>query len=117
MSTIQETVDQSLSAAGYGSYGQYARPVVTALVDREQQIVGRLIEFAQHSDLNVDEVRNALTQAGMMMPPAPEPTPAQGWNQTVDPASGEGDLAGTLARIEQALTGLTQFARQNGYNG
>lgn len=110
MTTIQETVDQSLSAAGYGSYGQYARPVVTALVDREQQIVGRLIEFAQSTDLDVEQVRGALQECGMHMPPAPVA-------ETTQAPAAEGDLAATLGRIEQALTGLTAFARQNGYNG
>jgi hypothetical protein len=110
VSTIQETVDQSLAAAGYGSYGQYARPVVTALVDREQNIVGRLIEFANNSDLDTDAVRTALAEAGLHMPPAPQATmQATGGN--------DGDLAQVLAQINQTLQGLSSFARQHGYNG
>ena len=114
MSSIQETVDTSLSAAGYGQYGQYAAPVVTALVNREQQIVGRLIEVAQNTDLDTAAVRDVLQEIGMHMPPAPVENTQTPFDATPAP---EGDLAGTLGRIEQALTGLTAFARQNGYNG
>lgn len=109
MSTIQETIQQSLQDAGYGGYRQYAQPVVTALVDREQRIAGRLIEFAQNSDLDVDAVKSALQECGMTMPVETQ--------QDTATATSDDSLAQTLGRIEQALTGLTAFARQNGYTG
>lgn len=114
MSTINQTVTETLAATGYGSYNQYAAPVVTALVNREQEIVGRLLTFAEQTDLDVDTVRTALGEAGMHMPPQAAQAP-----QTADggTAGATGDLAATLGRIEQALSGLTQFARQNGYGG
>jgi hypothetical protein len=125
VTTIDETVQTTLRSAGYGSYSQYATPVVTALVDREQQIVGRLIEFAQSTDLDVDRVRTALADAGMHMPPtrlmnvaapATEATP----RMDGDPAQSEAteqDLTAVLGRIEEALSGLTGFAREHGYRG
>lgn len=107
--TIQDTVQQSLNSAGYGSYQQYAAPVVTALVNREQEIVGRLIQFAEGSDLDVNAVRQALDECGMHMP-------AQQQNQQA--TSGETpDLAQTLVNINNTLAGLAQFARQHGYQG
>lgn len=112
MTTIQETVQQSLSNAGYGGYMQYAQPVITDLVNREQQICGRLIQFAHDGDLDVDAVRNALVECGLTMPVET----VQATENVQAPASDDA-LAATLGRIEQALSGLTEFARRNGYNG
>lgn len=119
MTTINETVRQAMTNRGYDSYMQYAEPVITDLVSREQEIVGHLLTFAESSELDVSTVRNVLTEAGMHMPP--EPTPGV---QETTQAQGDGGLAETLGRIEQALTaqnqaisGLTEFARRNGYNG
>lgn len=114
MTTINETVEQSMNAAGLGGYRNNVAPVVTALINREQQIVGNLLTFAQNSDLDVAAVRNSLADAGLHMPveapAAPEAAATVG--QQVDAG-----VAAALARIEQALTGLTTFARRNGYNG
>lgn len=114
MSTINEVVDQTLQANGRGEYAQYAAPVVTALVNREQEIVGTLIEFAQNSDLDVEGVRSALAQAGLHMPVAAqqEDVAAATVGESLDAG-----IASALARIEQVLTGLTTFARANGYRG
>jgi len=120
VTTINETVQQSLSQAGYGQYQRYATPVVTALVNREQEIAGRLLQFAEGSDLDVNAVRSALTDCGMHMPQpqVQAMTTAQSEDTDADP------LTATLGRIEQALTAqntaisnLTEFARRNGYSG
>jgi len=126
VTTINETVDQSLRQAGYEGYSSYARPVVTALVSREQEIAGRLIEYAQRTDLNVDAVREALTGVGMHMPQAappaaqapPRPAPAGFPTEAqAPPATTEGDIGTVLGRIEETLSGLVGFARENGYRG
>lgn len=126
MTTINETVQTTLSNAGYGQYQQYAAPVVTALVNREQEIVGRLIQFAERSDLDVSQVREALVGCGMHMPVerAPEPETMQAPMQTGEAtpvgAGVEQALVGisnTLAGITATLNGLTEFARRNGYSG
>jgi hypothetical protein len=117
LSTIEETVASTLNERGQSGYSQYAAPVVTALVNREQQIVGHLIEFARQQDLNVDAVREALTEAGMHMPPpaaVPDSTP----RMDGDPAQQDSnDLGAVLGRIEETLSGLVGFARENGYRG
>src|SRR6478609_2947092 len=107
MTTIQETVDQGLATAGLSGYANHARPVVTALVAREEGIVGRLIQFAQNSALDVAAVRTALSEAGLQVPveaPA-ETAAAQTVGQTVDAG-----IAAALARIEQTMNGLVTFA-------
>lgn len=111
MTTINETVQTSLTAAGRGEYLGYAEPVITALVNREQEIVGNLLTFAQNSDLDPEAVRATLAEAGLHMPPAPQVA------ENTQAPTAEGDVASALGRIEQALTGLTEFARRNGYNG
>ncbi len=128
MTTINETVQTTLANSGYGNYAQYAQPVVTALVNREQEIVGRLIQFAERSDLDVSQVREALVGCGMHMPPA-QPTqvnmqapsdPMQATEATPVGAGVEQALVGisnTLAGITATLNGLTEFARRNGYSG
>ena len=108
MSTINEVVQRSLTDAGYGGYSQYARPVVTALVDREHQIAGQIIEYARTQGLDEEDARAALAEVGMEVPPEPGEAEA-----TEDPS----DLGGVLGRIEEALSGLTQFAREHGYRG
>lgn len=111
MTTINETVTSTMRARGYDSYMSYAAPVVTALVDREHQICGHLIRFGQTKGLSENEVREALRECGMEVP---VPQPAQ--SAQAAPAESN-DLATVLSRIENTLSGLTQFARDNGYTG
>jgi hypothetical protein len=113
VTSINETVNQSLRQAGYGSYGQYAAPVVSALVDREQQIVGQLIQFATQNGLSEEQARDTLRNIGMEVP-TPQPQMTQ---QSQQQGQGDGDLAATLSRIEQALSGMDRWARTQGYNG
>ena len=114
MTTINETVTTALQNAGLSQYQQNAAPVVTALVNREQGIVGSIIEIAQQSDLDVAGVRTVLANAGLHMPPeAPVATHLDATPVDVQAT----DLAAVLGRIEQTLTGLTTFARNHGYNG
>jgi hypothetical protein len=107
LTTINETVEQSLASAGYGTYMSYARPVVAALVNREQEICGHLIRFGTEQGLAENQVRDLLSNIGMEVP-IPETEPD---------AEPEDDVSSVLSRIEQSLAGLTQFARDNGYTG
>lgn len=110
MTTINETVEQTMRNRGYGSYMSYAEPVITALVNREQEICGHLIRFGTEQGLAEDQTRDLLRNVGMAVPePEPETTQA--------PQAEGNDLAAVLSRIENTLSGLTQFARDNGYNG
>lgn len=116
MTTINETVQSAMNTAGLSGYTQHVAPVVTALVNREQQIVGSIIEVARNSDLDVNAVRSTLANAGLHMPAEPtqvldaEPV-------TLTPGGQDMDIAAVLARIETTLAGLTTFARRNGYSG
>lgn len=119
MTSINETVQQSLASAGYGAYGQYAQPVVTALVDREQRLVGQIVEYATQQGLSRGDAEGILRGIGMEVP-APQPVQAPPFEQgggDQPTAEGDGELAAVLGRIEEALSGLTAFARENGYRG
>lgn len=117
MTTISETVLGTLRERGYGQYSSYATPVIDALVQREASIVDNIMEFATAQGLSREQAREACRTAGLSVPD-PEPTPiTQG-------QEGGGDLAATLARIEagmnsmnQQVSSLTRFARDNGYTG
>lgn len=118
MSTsIAETVSSALTQAGLSQYQSHARPVVTALNEREASIAESLIGFATQQGMAEEDAAAALREMGMTMP-APPPTigtvaSASAANQA---ASGEdGDLAAVLGRINSTLEDLAGFARQNGW--
>lgn len=126
MTTINDTVDQALTTAGYGQYRSYAQPVVTALVNREEQIVGRLIEFATQNGMAEGDVRDALRGLDMQVPTPPTAAAATvtaSSGATTAPASagtpGSDDdpVLRMLSDIQQQIAGLTEFARRNGYSG
>lgn len=109
--TIEATIEGALRTAGLSTYQRQAQPVIQALVEREQAIAERLLDYAQDNGASTDEVTAMLTDLGMSLKPE-EP-------ETVEaPASnGQGDVAAALANIQRTLEGLTQFARANGYRG
>jgi len=130
MQDVRTTVSEALNASGYGQYAQYAEPVVTALVNRERDICGVLIEYATQQGLSRAQAEQALAQAGMAVPvaaaqsqPPPRPAPAGFPGSVPAPAAasqteGTGDpVADALRDIQNTLAGLTAFARENGYSG
>jgi hypothetical protein len=118
-STINDTVQGALSQAGLGSYGSQARPVVDALVAREQEMADALIGYATQQGMREEDAAAACRQVGMHLPtPAPVATIASAaqQNQQAEAPTGEApDLATTLARINDTLEDLAGFARQNGW--
>ena len=124
MQDVRTTVLDTLNSAGYGSYQQYAEPVITALVNRERDISGVLIEYATQQGMSRENVEQALAQAGMAVPAAAaQPfSVASGASVSETPAppstEGTGDpVADALRDIQNTLSGLVQFARNNGYTG
>lgn len=75
-STIQSTVASALSANGLSQYNDYAKPVVTALEERDYQLV-ELITARVSSQFGVsaETVQQELGNIGMAVRPAPEPEP------------------------------------------
>lgn len=119
MTTINETVETAMNQAGLGSYSNHVGPVITALVNREQETVGRLIQVARESDLDTDAVRNTLAECGFHMPVEPVAATEAATPSDV-PASVEQMLANIQAGINAmtgTVNGLVQFARNNGYQG
>lgn len=118
MQNVRDTVLDTLRVAGYGSYSQYAEPVITALEGREADICGVLIEYATQQGMSRTNVESALRQAGMNVPvpqdvpaPAPAAVPMQSTENTGDP------VLDALREIQNSIAGLTAFARENGYRG
>jgi len=109
--TIEATIEGALRTAGLSTYQRQAQPVIQALVEREQAIAERLLDYAGDNGASTDEVAAMLTDLGMSLKPE-EPEV----EETTEPA-GQGDVATALANIQRTLDSLTQFARSNGYRG
>lgn len=113
--SINDTVQQALQTAGYGSYMTYAQPVIAALTEREQAISQALLDQAEEMDIDQEDIREALEAAGLSVK---EPEVEE------DEETEESSDTGAMGRIEQMLTSLTgridsltEFARSNGYRG
>jgi hypothetical protein len=114
--TIESTIEGALRTAGLSTYQRQAKPVIDALVAREQDLAEKILDYAEEQGANTDEVTSLLTSLGVALKPEePETVAAE--------ANGQGDT-GALARIEASLSSLTatvsslsDFARRNGYRG
>lgn len=89
--SINDTVQTHLRQAGLSAYAQQAAPVVTALVQREEQGIARIIEMAKDEGLSEDRVRAAFADLGAHVP-AP-----------VTAAGGDAGLTDRVGRLEAAL--------------
>jgi hypothetical protein len=105
MTDVRTTVTSALSSNGLGGYASQAVPVVNALVEREQGIASRIIEFAGEKGLSEEQARAVLSDLGMEVPPVATPEPVE---------TGGG---ATLDSIAATLASLVAFARRNGYTG
>lgn len=113
--TIESTVENALVSAGFSTYLRQAQPVVQALVEREQAIAEKLLDYAGDAGASTDEVTELLTSLGVSLKPE-EPEVAE--TAIDDPGTGDNArIASALERIEQRLDSLTAFARNNGYRG
>jgi DNA-binding phage protein len=117
MSSIQETVSESLRQQNLGHYAQHAAPVVTALEGRERQICEDLINFATSQGMDRETVRRAISETGMTMPALVAVGTVASADATNQTPSQDSDVLQVLSQINAQLSGLTQFARDNGYQG
>jgi hypothetical protein len=124
-STIQSTVASALASAGLSQYTSHAEPVVTALEERDYQLV-ELITARVSSQFNVpaETVQSELANIGMAVRPTPEPEPeAEDAGVPVSdgeeaPAKkskkgkkGKGDKR--VARIEATVNKLVELAERH----
>lgn len=103
MTTIAQTVQTALDAAGYGQYVSHAAPVVAALEEREQAIADAIREAAEGADYDPDEVDQVLTQVGLPQ------AKVEAVQETVP-----NDIAGVLRRLSDQVDRLTAAARARG---
>jgi hypothetical protein len=118
MTSIEETIRASLTQHGYDSPAvlEYAVPVITALENRERRITTTLLAYATAEGFNVEAVRQALDNAGLVVPRTGV-TPGMPDDPFVDqPLTGQ-HLAETLERLSRQIDSLTTFARANGFRG
>lgn len=102
MTTINDTVNQSLAANGLGNYAQQAQPVKDALLKREQDMAGALLEAATAQGISPEDATRVFEGVGMHLPTA----------QADDPQE-----AVTLDQLAQSVAALVAFARTNGFRG
>jgi len=93
MSSIRSTIRNNVSARRFRKYGPYAEDAITALEQREQRGVQKILDFAQDKGANMDEVRDFLSSLGVDVP-APAPS-----------------------HSDPVIAGLLDFARSKGYAG
>lgn len=110
--SIQQTVEQTLTRTGYGSYMRQAGPVVEALVARETGLAEKLIDYAVDAGAEEDEIRAYLTEIGMSVPAQPVEE-----DDDEEDEEDNSDILRGLRRIEDRIDSLTEFARANGYRG
>lgn len=107
MSTIRETVEGSLQSNGLSGYTGQARPVITALEQREEQIKTGLRNFASQRGLSGQQITDLFIQVGLEQ----RPTPVASHPTT------PGDDRAILDRIdslERSVRSLTEAARSRG---
>lgn len=95
MTTINETISESLRSAGLSGYERQARPVIDALVERETRIFTGIVEAASAQGLDRRQTTSLLRDLGLTEP-------------SLAASIEDGDLAARVARLEQ-------FARDNGF--
>lgn len=108
--SIRETVQQSLSEQGRGSYMAHADGVITALEEREYEIRAALEDAGARLGGSEQQVRGALDSAGLMARPEPEPEAPQGSVEQGD----AGQVTQILQRIESRMNRLENAARRYG---
>lgn len=91
MTTINETIDQSLRNAGLSNYRRQAEPVVNALVEREQRIFTGIVDAGAALGGDRNQIAQALRDLGVEAPPV----------QAAVAAGADDDLAARVARLEQ----------------
>lgn len=120
-STIQSTVASALASAGLSQYTGHAAPVVTALEERDYQLV-ELITARVSSQFGVpaETVQQELGNIGMAVRPAPEPEPEVEAPAAEEEApakkgkkgkKGKGDKR--VARLEARLDRLAELAERH----
>jgi hypothetical protein len=122
-STVSTTVASALSANGLSQYNDYAKPVVTALEERDYQLV-ELITARVSSQFGVsaETVQQELANIGMAVRPAPEPKPAVAEEPVAEePVTAEGGPSkkgkkgkkGRVARLEATVSRLAELAERH----
>lgn len=88
--SIHDTVTTELRKAGLQGYATQAQPIVTALVQREEAGIARILDMAKDEGLSEAKVRAAFEGLG-----AHVPAPAA--------AAGNDGLEARVGRLEEAL--------------
>jgi hypothetical protein len=101
--SINDTVNTGLRNAGLTQYADQAAPIVTALVQREEQGIARLIEVAKAEGLSEAKVRAAFNDLGAHVP--------------AEAAAEGGDVERRLSALERTVERAVAFARRNGFPG
>jgi len=114
--TIRDTIQGELEAQGLGHYLTHATPVVGQLVAREQGISERLLMAAEDMGMDVEQVKDALRDAGLEVTPDPEPEPEFD-DLSEDEETAESKLVGLVSSLSSQVERLVEFARRNGYSG
>lgn len=102
--SIHDTVNTELRQRGLTAYADQARPVVTALVERENGIADQIINAAREQGIDEGQVRQVLEGAGMHV-------------EAAQAAGGDTGLADRVADLERQVRDALAFARRQGYTG
>jgi hypothetical protein len=113
MSTIRETVQDTLSYEGFASYADHtaAWATIKALEEREAAIVTKIRQFAAARTWRDDLVEDFLEGVGLAEP-TPEPTPEPEHVMSVEERLDH--LVGVTTTLTDMITRLVNAASRNG---
>lgn len=110
VSNSRDQIEGVITGRVPAGYERYVRDVAEALTEREQRILDSIKSAGLSLGASEEQIEGVFILAGVLSIPEPEPV---AWAETPEVDAG---LGATLERIERALSGLTEFARQHGYS-
>jgi|SRR5215468_6582230 len=118
--SIDDVIGSEMRDRGLGTYAVQARPIIEVLLERERRLSEAIIDFAVAEGMEEQAARDSLRGLGMEVRSQQPVAVMTGTVASAAAANAENPddpVAVALARINQTLDGLTQFARANGYRG
>lgn len=111
MSSIRNTITETLRSNGLSSYARSAEPVIAALEEREQGALDVIQQKGVALGATVEQIESILIEAGLVEP-TPEPEVTNAEPQTLEAMIAS--LTETVQGLVQRLDSASQQASRHG---